>query len=66
MAALMKSTDEEIETNSKLARDAIESQREQKRETVLKFEELFEKLKRGESIEQIQTEHNERLFEALV
>ena len=35
MAALMRSTDEEIETNSKLVRDAIESQRVQKRETVL-------------------------------
>ena len=43
IAALMRSTDEKIETNSKLARDVIESQREQKIETVLKFGELFEK-----------------------
>ena len=38
----MKSTDEEIEKNSKLVRDVIESQRV-KREAVLKFKELFEK-----------------------
>ena len=31
MATLMRSTDEEIEINCKLVRDAIESQREQKR-----------------------------------
>ena len=30
MAALMRSTDEEIKTNSKLVRDVIESQRKQK------------------------------------
>ena len=41
MAALMRSTDEDIEINCKLVRDVIESQREQKRETVLKFEKLF-------------------------
>ena len=41
MAVLMRNTDEETETNSKLVRDVIESQREQKRETVLKFEKLF-------------------------
>ena len=46
MAVLMRSTDEEIEKNCKLARDVTESQREsKKRETVLKFEELFEKWK---------------------
>ena len=45
MTALMRSTDEEIETNCKLVRDVIKSQRKQKRETVLKFEELFEKWK---------------------
>ena len=46
MAALMRSTDEEIEKNCKLARDVIESQREnKKRKAILKFEELFEKLK---------------------
>ena len=45
MAALMRSTDEEIETNCKLVREVTEIQREQKRETVLKFEELFEKWK---------------------
>ena len=42
MAALMRSTDEEIEANCKLVRDVIESQKA-KRETILKFEELFEK-----------------------
>ena len=31
MAALMRNTDEEIETNCKLIRDVIESQRGQKR-----------------------------------
>ena len=46
MAALMRSTDEETDINCKLFRDVIESQREQKRETVLKFEELFEKVER--------------------
>ena len=46
MTALMRSIDEKVEINSKLIRDVIESQREQKRETVLKFEELFEKVKR--------------------
>ena len=65
----MRSTDEDRKTNSKLARDDIESQRKrkQKRETVLNFEELFEKNveKEGEPIEQIQAEHEERLFEAL-
>ena len=30
MTALMRNTDEEIETNCKLARDVIKSQREQK------------------------------------
>ena len=38
-----------------------------KSETVLKFEELFEKVERkGEPTDQIQTEHDERLLEALV
>ena len=45
MAALMRSTNEEIEENCKLVRDAITSQKD-KRETILKFEELFEKWKR--------------------
>ena len=31
MATLMRSTDDEIETNCKLVRDVIESQREQKK-----------------------------------
>ena len=43
MAALMRSTDEETEINSKFVRDVTESQRKSKRETVLKFEELLEK-----------------------
>ena len=38
----------------------------QERETVLKFEELFEKWKGGEPTKQIQTEHDEKTFEALV
>ena len=46
MAALMRSIDKEIETNCKLIRDAIESQREQKRETDQKFEVLFEKVEK--------------------
>ena len=52
MAALMRSTDEEIEANCKLVRGVIASQKT-KRETIIKFEELFEKWKRGEPIEQI-------------
>ena len=44
MAALMRSTGEEIETNCRLVRDVIASQKE-KRETILKLEELFEKWK---------------------
>ena len=43
MAALMRSTDEETVKNCKLVRDVIKSQRESKIETILKFEELFEK-----------------------
>ena len=39
MAALMRSTNEETETNCKLVRDRDKV----KRETVLKFEVLFEK-----------------------
>ena len=61
MAALMRSTDKEIEENCKLVRDFIANQKE-KRETTIKFEELFEKWKRGEPIEQIQAEHDERLL----
>ena len=36
--------------------------RKQKREIIIKFEELFEQWKRGEPIEQIQAEHDERLL----
>ena len=61
MAALTRSTGEEIEKNCKLVRNAIESQRA-KREIVTKFEELFEKWKRSEPLEQIQAEHDERLL----
>ena len=61
MAALMRSTDEEIESNCRLVRDVIASQKA-KRETILRFEELFKKWKRGEPIEQIQAEHDERLL----
>ena len=61
MAALMRSTGEEIEANYRLARGVIVSQKA-KRETIIKFEELFEKWKRGEPIEQIQAEHDERLL----
>ena len=65
MAALMRSTYEEIETNCRLVRDVIASQKT-KRETIIKFEEVFEKWKRGEPIEQIQPEHNEKTFGTLV
>ena len=61
MSALMRSTGEEIEINCSLVRDVIASQKA-KRETIIKFEELFEKWKRGEPIEQIQAEHDERLL----
>ena len=61
MAALMRSTDKEIEENCKLVRDVIKD-RKKKRETIIKFEELFEKWKGGEPIEQIQAEHDERLL----
>ena len=44
MTALMRSTGEETEPNCRLVRDVIESQKT-KRETILKFEELFEKWK---------------------
>ena len=50
MAALMRSTGEEIESNCRLVRDVIASQKA-KRETITKFEELFEQWKRGEPIE---------------
>ena len=65
MAALMRSTDKEIEENCKLVRDVIKD-RKKKRETIIKFEELFEKWKGGEPIEQIQAEHYEKLFGTLV
>ena len=58
MAALMRSTGEEIEANCKLVRDVIARQKE-KRETIIMFEELFEKWER---CEQIQAECDERLF----
>ena len=44
MTALMRSTNKD--TNCKLVRYVIESKREQKIETVLNFEELFEKVER--------------------
>ena len=62
MTALMRSTGEEIEPNCRLVREVIESQKKKERETILRFEELFEKWKRGEPIEQIQAEHDERLL----
>ena len=65
MAALMRSTDEEIEKNCKLVRDVI-AKTESKREATLKFKGLFGKWKRGEPIEQIQAEHDERLLGVLV
>ena len=52
MAALMRSTGEEIEENCRLVRGVIASQKA-KRETILMFEELFEQWKGGEPIEQI-------------
>ena len=62
MAALMRSTDEGTEANCEIVRDVTESQRT-KKETVLKFEEMFGKVERkGESIEQIQAEHDEKTF----
>ena len=50
MAALMSSTGEEIEANCRQVRNVIASQKA-KRETIIRFEELFEKWKRGEPIE---------------
>ena len=44
MAVLMRGIDEEIEENCRLVRDVITSQKD-KREMVIKFEELFEKWK---------------------
>ena len=41
MAALMRNTGEGIEENYRVVRDVIASQKA-KRETILKFEELFE------------------------
>ena len=43
MAALMRSTDEEIETNNNLSEMSQKARERAKKETVLKFEELFEK-----------------------
>ena len=62
MAALMRSTGEEIEENCRLVKDVTSSQKA-KRETIIRFEELFEKWKSGEPIEQIQAGHDERLLE---
>ena len=58
MAALMRSTDEGIETNCKLVREVIARQKE-KRETIIKFEGLLEQWK-GEPTEQIQAEHDKK------
>ena len=58
----MRSTGEEIEENCRLVRAAIARQKTKREETILRFEELFEQWKRGESIEQIQAEHDERLL----
>ena len=66
MAALMRSTDEEIEANCRQVREVIARQKTKREETILKFEELFEKWKGGEPIEQIQAEHDERLWGVLV
>ena len=52
MAALMRSTDKEIEESCRLVREVIKD-RKKKRETIIKFKELFEKWKRSEPIEQI-------------
>ena len=52
MAVLMRGTGEEIEESCKLVRDVIKD-RKKKRETITKFEELSEKWKRSEPIEQI-------------
>ena len=62
MAALMRSTGEEIEANCRLVREVIVRQKTKREETIIRFEELFEKWKRGEPIEQIQAEHDERLL----
>ena len=61
MTALIRSPGEEIEANQKHVRDVMQA-RKAKREAILKFEGLFEKRKRGEPIEQIQAEHDERLL----
>ena len=50
VTALMRSTGEEIEENCSLVRGVIARQKA-KRETIIRFEELFEKWKRGEPIE---------------
>ena len=65
MAALMRSIGEEIEANYRFVREVTESQKA-KREAILKFEQVFEKWKSGEPIEQTQAEHDERLLRVLV
>ena len=59
MVTLMRSTDEKIETNCKLVRDARDVRA---KKIVLNFEELFEKWKGGESNRTNQAEHDERLL----
>ena len=61
MAALMRTTSEEIGENCKILRKIIEDQKA-KGETIIKFEELFERWKRGEPVEQIQAEDDEKLL----
>ena len=56
MAALMRNTGEEIEADCRVVRDVTASQKT-KRETIIKFEELFEKWEKSEPVEQIQAEH---------
>ena len=62
MAALMRSTDKEIEESCGLVREVIKDRKKKREETIIKFKELFEKWKGGEPIEQIQAEHDERLL----
>ena len=62
MAALMRSTDKEIEEGCGLVREVIKDRKKKREETIIRFEELFEKWKGGEPIEQIQAEHDERLL----
>ena len=51
MAALMRSTDDEIETNCKLVRDVIESQRRSKKREK-QFQSLKSCLKSGDEVSQ--------------